>query len=268
MTNHGTGRVRLEYRIPARGLIGYRSSSSPTRAAAGSSTTSSTAGRRGTGDPRRTTGALVADREGRATGYAIDHLQPRGTFFVRPGDAGLRGAGRRRARPGERPRRERDEGEEADEHAGVHLRRGDPPVAGAPHEPRSSVWSGSATTNCWRSPQLAAPERKRCLDAGASRPAQIPRRLAGLVLLSLLAATRTGAQADPEERKYLEVGTEIAGRRQLPAHELGVRVLPLEPTELPVDRPSTCGWWSRRRNLITELVRTTGPSGATPSASA
>jgi GTP-binding protein len=87
MTNHGTGRVRLEYRIPARGLIGYRSEFLTDT--------------RGTGllnhlfdgwapwhgeIPRRTTGALVADREGRATGYAIDHLQPRGTFFVRPGD--------------------------------------------------------------------------------------------------------------------------------------------------------------------------------------
>ena len=87
MTNHGTGRVRIEYRIPARGLIGYR--------------TEFLTDTRGTGllnhlfdgwapwhgeIPRRTTGALVADREGRATGYAIDHLQARGTFFVRPGD--------------------------------------------------------------------------------------------------------------------------------------------------------------------------------------
>jgi GTP-binding protein len=87
MTNHGTGRVRLEYRIPARGLIGYRSEFLTDT--------------RGTGllnhlfdgwapwhgeIPRRTTGALVADREGRATAYAIDHLQARGTFFVRPGD--------------------------------------------------------------------------------------------------------------------------------------------------------------------------------------
>ena len=87
MTNHGTGRVRLEYRIPARGLIGYRSEFLTDT--------------RGTGllnhlfdgwapwhgeIPRRTTGALVADREGRTTGYAIDHLQPRGTFFVRPGE--------------------------------------------------------------------------------------------------------------------------------------------------------------------------------------
>ncbi|HEY7600963.1 MAG TPA: translational GTPase TypA [Methylomirabilota bacterium] len=87
MTNHGTGRVRIEYRIPARGLIGYR--------------TEFLTDTRGTGllnhlfdgwapwhgeIPRRTTGALVADREGRTTGYAIDHLQARGVFFVRPGE--------------------------------------------------------------------------------------------------------------------------------------------------------------------------------------
>jgi len=87
MVNHGTGRARLEYRIPARGLIGYR----------GEFLTDT----RGTGllhhlfdgwapwqgdIPRRATGALVADRDGRAAAYAIDHLQPRGVFFARPGD--------------------------------------------------------------------------------------------------------------------------------------------------------------------------------------
>ncbi|HEV8310842.1 MAG TPA: translational GTPase TypA [Methylomirabilota bacterium] len=87
MVNHGTGRVRLEYRLPARGLIGYR----------GEFLTDT----RGTGllnhlfdgwapwqgeVPRRANGALVGDRDGRATGYAIDHLQPRGEFFIRPGD--------------------------------------------------------------------------------------------------------------------------------------------------------------------------------------
>jgi GTP-binding protein len=36
--------------------------------------------------PSRATGALVADRPGRATSYAIEHLQPRGSIFVEPGD--------------------------------------------------------------------------------------------------------------------------------------------------------------------------------------
>jgi GTP-binding protein len=88
MTNHGTGRVRLEYRIPARGLIGYRSEFLTDTRGTGLLNHLFDGWAPWHGDiPRRTTGALVADREGRATGYAIDHLQPRGTFFVRPGDA-------------------------------------------------------------------------------------------------------------------------------------------------------------------------------------
>jgi GTP-binding protein len=87
MTNHGTGRVRLEYRIPARGLIGYRSEFLTDTRGSGLLNHLFDGWASWHGEiPRRTTGALVADREGRATGYAIDHLQPRGTFFVRPGD--------------------------------------------------------------------------------------------------------------------------------------------------------------------------------------
>jgi GTP-binding protein len=86
MVNHGTGRVRLEYRIPARGLIGYR--------------TEFLTDTRGTGllnhlfdgwdewqgeIAHRANGALVADRTGRATAYAIDNLQARGVMFVSPG---------------------------------------------------------------------------------------------------------------------------------------------------------------------------------------
>ncbi len=87
MTNHGSGRVRLEFRLPARGLIGFR--------------TEFLTETRGTGilnhifdgwEPwqgeiaHRATGALVADRAGRTTAYAIDHLQPRGVLFTGPGE--------------------------------------------------------------------------------------------------------------------------------------------------------------------------------------
>ena len=86
LVNHGTGRVRLEYRIPARGLIGYR--------------TEFLTDTRGTGllnhlfdgwddwqgeIGHRQNGALVADRLGRTTAYAIDNLQARGVMFVSPG---------------------------------------------------------------------------------------------------------------------------------------------------------------------------------------
>jgi len=87
MVNHGTGWVRVEYVIPARGLIGFR--------------TEFLTETRGTGimhhvfegyEPwageirTRLTGSLVADRLGSVTSYALFNLQERGTLFVAPGD--------------------------------------------------------------------------------------------------------------------------------------------------------------------------------------
>ncbi|MEK6666714.1 MAG: translational GTPase TypA [candidate division NC10 bacterium] len=87
MVNHGTGRVRLEYRIPARGLIGYRSEFLTDTKGAGLLNHLFDGWEPWQGEiPHRGTGALVSDRVGRATAYAIDHLQPRGELFVRPGD--------------------------------------------------------------------------------------------------------------------------------------------------------------------------------------
>jgi len=86
MTNHGTGWVRMEYLVPARGLIGFR--------------TEFLTETRGTGllhhvfdkyEPwfgelrTRPTGSLVADRTGPTTGFALSNLQERGTMFVGPG---------------------------------------------------------------------------------------------------------------------------------------------------------------------------------------
>jgi len=86
MVNHGTGWIRLEYIVPARGLIGFR--------------TEFLTETRGTGllhhifdryEPwygelrTRPTGSLVADRRGAATGFALANLQERGTMFVGPG---------------------------------------------------------------------------------------------------------------------------------------------------------------------------------------
>ena len=85
MVNHGSGRIRLEFRIPTRGLIGFRSQFLTDT--------------RGTGimnhlfagwEPwhgpiaGRPTGALVADRSGRATPYAMYNLQARGELFIEP----------------------------------------------------------------------------------------------------------------------------------------------------------------------------------------
>ena len=85
MVNHGSGRVRLEFRIPTRGMIGFRSQFLTDT--------------RGTGImnhlfagwepwhgpiPSRVTGALVADRAGVATAFAIYNLQERGEIFIEP----------------------------------------------------------------------------------------------------------------------------------------------------------------------------------------
>jgi len=88
MQNNGHGRVRLEFRIPSRGLIGFRSQFLTDT--------------RGTGllnhlfdgyEPwqgqisKRATGGIVADRMGKTTTYALFHLQPRGTLFVKENTA-------------------------------------------------------------------------------------------------------------------------------------------------------------------------------------
>jgi GTP-binding protein len=85
MTNHGTGWVRMEFLVPARGLIGFR--------------TQFLTDTRGTGIAHhvfdgylpwfgdivtRVSGSLVADRSGAATSYAMMNLQERGTLFVAP----------------------------------------------------------------------------------------------------------------------------------------------------------------------------------------
>jgi len=84
MQNNGSGRVRLEFEIPSRGLIGFRSQFLTDT--------------RGTGlmnhlfngylpwhgpMTKRQTGALVSDRKGKSTSYALFHLQPRGTLFIK-----------------------------------------------------------------------------------------------------------------------------------------------------------------------------------------
>jgi GTP-binding protein len=86
MVNHGTGRVRLEYRIPARGLIGYRTEFLTDTRGAGLLNHLFDGWDAWQGEiAHRSNGALVADRTGRATAYAIDNLQARGVMFVSPG---------------------------------------------------------------------------------------------------------------------------------------------------------------------------------------
>jgi GTP-binding protein len=88
MVNHGTGRVRLEYRIPSRGLIGYRTEFLTDTRGTGLLNHLFDGWDAWQGDiAHRQNGALVADRTGRTTGYAIDNLQARGTMFIGPGES-------------------------------------------------------------------------------------------------------------------------------------------------------------------------------------
>jgi GTP-binding protein len=87
MVNHGTGRVRLEYRLPSRGLIGYRTEFLTDTRGTGLLNHLFDGWDEWQGDiAHRQNGALVADRGGKTTGYAIDNLQARGTMFVPPGE--------------------------------------------------------------------------------------------------------------------------------------------------------------------------------------
>lgn len=85
MVNHGTGRVRLEFELPSRGLIGYRTEFMTDTKGTGILTHLFDSFRPWAGEiVHRTTGALVADRTGKATSYAIVALQERGELFVGP----------------------------------------------------------------------------------------------------------------------------------------------------------------------------------------
>jgi len=85
MVNHGSGRVRLEFRIPSRGLIGFRSQFLTDTKGTGIMNTLFAGWEPWHGAiPSRATGALVADRTGVATAYAIYNLQERGEIFLEP----------------------------------------------------------------------------------------------------------------------------------------------------------------------------------------
>jgi GTP-binding protein len=86
MINHGSGRVRLEFHVPSRGLIGLRGEMLTDTKGTAIMNSLFAGYIEWQGDiPMRSTGALVSDRPGKATGYAIYNLQERGEMFVIPG---------------------------------------------------------------------------------------------------------------------------------------------------------------------------------------
>jgi GTP-binding protein TypA/BipA len=87
MVNHGTGWARMEYLVPARGLIGFRTEFLTETRGAGIMHHVFEAWEPWHGELRtRPTGSLVADRRGPATAFAILNLQERGSLFVSPGE--------------------------------------------------------------------------------------------------------------------------------------------------------------------------------------
>ena len=87
MVNHGTGWIRLDYRVPARGLIGFRTEFLTETRGTGLLHHVFDGYEAWHGDIRtRATGSLVSDRMGTVTSYALYGTQDRGSIFVEPGD--------------------------------------------------------------------------------------------------------------------------------------------------------------------------------------
>jgi len=86
MHNPGFGRARLEFRVPARGLIGFRSEFLTATRGTGLLNTVFDGWEEWGSMIKRANGAIVADRAGEATPYALFHLQARGVFFLSPGE--------------------------------------------------------------------------------------------------------------------------------------------------------------------------------------
>jgi GTP-binding protein TypA/BipA len=87
MTNHDTGWVRMEYLVPARGLIGLRTEFLTETRGTGVMHHVFEAWERWAGEMRlRPTGSIVADRRGKSASYALLGLQDRGTLFIGPGE--------------------------------------------------------------------------------------------------------------------------------------------------------------------------------------
>lgn len=87
MVNKGTKRVRLEFYVPSRGLIGYRDEFLSDTKGTGIINSYLLGYEEHKGEvPTRFTGSLVSDRSGKAVAYALFHLEARGRLFVTPGD--------------------------------------------------------------------------------------------------------------------------------------------------------------------------------------
>ncbi len=87
LINNGKGRIRAEFSIPSRSLIGYRDEFLTDTKGTGIMNTLFDGYEKFRGDfPTRFNGSLVSDRQGKAVAYALFHLEPRGRLFIAPGE--------------------------------------------------------------------------------------------------------------------------------------------------------------------------------------
>jgi GTP-binding protein len=87
LINNGTGRARLEFSIPSRGLIGYRDEFLSDTKGTGIMNSLLQGYEPHRGDiPSRFTGSIVSDRAGKGVTYGLFHLEPRGELFIKAGD--------------------------------------------------------------------------------------------------------------------------------------------------------------------------------------
>lgn len=87
MVNHDNGRVRIEFSVPSRSLIGYRDEFLTDTKGTGIMNSYISGYEDYRGDfPQRFTGSLVGDRQGTGVPYALYNLEPRGNLFIKPGD--------------------------------------------------------------------------------------------------------------------------------------------------------------------------------------
>jgi GTP-binding protein len=92
LVNNGSGRVRIEFSIPSRALIGYRDEFLTDTRGTGILNSIFDGYGEYRGDcPSRFTGSIVADRTGTAVPYALFNLEPRGRLFIEPGDPSYEG---------------------------------------------------------------------------------------------------------------------------------------------------------------------------------
>ncbi|MCL4145234.1 UNVERIFIED_CONTAM: hypothetical protein GTU68_025350, partial [Idotea baltica] len=92
LVNHGSGRVRMEFEVPSRGLVGYRNEFLTDTRGTGLMNTLLAGYEAYRGDmSSRSSGSLVSDRPGESVAYGLFHLEPRGSMFITAGQAVYKG---------------------------------------------------------------------------------------------------------------------------------------------------------------------------------